>query len=312
MNVLVTGASGFIGSALVKRLTTEGFCVRALIHNTPPAELDCQVRYIVADVTDPQSLTTAVQDVDVVFHCAALVKDYGSTREILNVNYQGTRHLVEYCGTRLQRFIYLGHLHTTQTRRVGAYSRSKALAEDYLLQQHQRNHFPVVIIRPGNVYGPGQATWVLRPLRAIQHDRLLLIDHGKGIFLHTYIDNLIDALVTSMHAPSIIGETIDITDGDATVTWKQYLNSLAKVTGKPPLTKSLSKTTALLLGYGLQLSARLTHKEPLLTPMAVHLFTRQCSVSLEKAAALLGYHPSVEYEEAMERIRIWLKTHHYI
>jgi nucleoside-diphosphate-sugar epimerase len=311
MRCLVTGAAGFIGNALVQRLIDEGHSVRALIHQKTPESLDCQVRYIAADLTDPSSLPAATQDVDVVFHCAAIVKEYGSKRDFLKVNVDGTKNLAEACSPDLKRFVFLSHFHSDSGRKYGWYSYSKGLAEQYLSQHHHTTGFPVVVIRPGNVIGPGEAAWVIRPLRAIQHNRIAFIDKGSGIFLHTYIDNLLDALIATMHTPSCVGETIEITDGDNTTTWGEYLNAVAHIAGKQKITKKMSKSTALTLSYLMKVSS-LFGREPLLTPSVVHFFTNKRTVSLQKAEHILGYKPKIEYTEALKQIQTWLKTQRYV
>ena len=312
MNCLVTGASGFIGSALVNRLVQKGHHVRAILHTTPPKHRYDQVDYITADLTDPSSLSNIIQAGDIVFHCAALVKDFGLKKEIMNVNLKGTQHLVEACGKKIQRFIFLSHLHNVSTKSRGGYSYSKALTEHFLLQKHHEEQFPVSIIQPGNVYGPGATTWCLRPLKAIQQDRIALIDSGAGLFLHTYIDNLLDGLLSTLTASHIEGEVIEITDGDNTTTWKTYLNDLAALAGKPPITRNLTKTTASLISNYMMMRYYLFHRDPLLTPTAVRIFTNKQSISIEKATKLLGYTSSVDYAEGMKRMALWLKTEHYI
>lgn len=312
MNCLVTGASGFIGSALVKRLVQNGHRVRAVLHKTSPLNRENQVEYVVADLNDPGSLLKLADDIDIVFHCAALVKDFGSKKEIINVNFKGTKHLVEACRNKIRQFIFLSHLHSTSPKNIGAYSISKGLAEQYLLQEHQNNQFPVVIIRPGNVFGPGATTWCLRPLQAIQQDHIALIDHGTGLFLHTYIDNLLDSLLSTLTALYIKGEIIEITDGDNTTTWKTYLNDLAALAGKPPITRNITTTTASLISTYMMMRYYLFHKTPLLTPTAVHLFTNHRTVSIEKAHKLLGYSPAVDYIEGIKCMALWLKKEQYI
>jgi len=312
MHCLVTGASGFIGSALVTRLIQNGHRVRAVLHSTSPPSRENQAEYVFADLRNPPSLPSVISDIDVIFHCAALVQDYGSKKEIMNVNLKGTQHLVEVCKNKIHQFVFLSHLHSTSPTYIGAYSTSKGLAEQYLLQQHQDNQFPVVIIRPGSVFGPGAATWCLRPLQAIQQNRIALIDQGKGIFLHTYIENLLDGLLSVLQASPLAGEIIEITDGDNTTTWKTYLNDLAALAGKPPITRNLSKTTAAILSHLMMIRYHLLHQSPLLTPTAVHLFTSHRTVTLEKAHRLLGYSPMVDYATAMKQIAHWLKTDKYI
>lgn len=312
MNCVVTGASGFIGSLLVKRLIQNGHHVRAVLHVSAPPHRDNQVDYVTADLTDPTSLTDLIRKGDVVFHCAALVKDFGSKKEIMNVNLRGTQNLVKAGGTKIQRFIFLSHLHNVSTKKRGAYSHSKAFAEQYLLRKYHDEQFPVVIMRPGNVYGPGATTWCLRPLQAIQQDRIALIDQGDGRFLHTYIDNLLDALQSTLTAPCLEGEIIEITDGDNTTTWKTYLNDLAALAGKPPITRNITKTIGYIISQLMMIRYFLFHTDPLLTPTAVRIFTNKKKVSIEKATKLLGYTPTIDYAEGMKRTAFWLKTEQYI
>ena len=230
MKCLVTGAAGFIGNALTKRLVEEDHQVKAIIHTGKPKLSGDRVEYIIADITDASSLENIVCDCDVVFHCAALVKDFGPKNMFNKVNVEGTKNIVDIC-KNTKCFIYLGHIRYESDNQSGYYFRSKYRAEQYLLDKYKQENFPVVIIRPGNVYGPGATTWVLRSLHAIQKNRISLIENGSGIFHHTSIDNLIDALLAVMKKPKAIGESFDITDGDHFVTWGRYLNDLAEIAG---------------------------------------------------------------------------------
>lgn len=312
MNCVVTGASGFIGSHLVKRLIENGHHVRAVLHVSQPRQYDSRIDYVTADLTDPACVSDLVKKDDVVFHCAALVKDFGPKKEIMNINLWGTQNLVNACGSKIKRFIFLSHLHNLSTKKIGTYSHSKSLVEQYLLRKYHDEQFPMVIVRPGNVYGPGATTWCLRPLRAIQQDRIALIDQGSGLFLHTYIDNLLDALHSTLTAPCLEGEVIDVTDGDATTTWKTYLNDLAALAGKPPITRNMTKTTASIISKFMMIRYYLFHIDPLLTPTAVHIFTNKRKVTIEKATKLLAYTPAIGYAEGMRRTALWLKTNQYI
>jgi nucleoside-diphosphate-sugar epimerase len=313
MKCLVTGAAGFIGSSLVRRLVSEGHDVRGVIHHTQPTYFDKRVEYISGDITNPEFLKPVMDQVDVVFHCAAFVKDYGPKSVFNQINVEGTKNLIAASeASSVKKFIFLSHIKYGSGKNIGYYHETKAIAEQSLMEKYTHDHFPVVIIRPGNVYGPGATTWVLRPLQAIQKNRIALIDKGTGIFLHTYIENLLDALVVALQEPRAVGQIIDITDGDNTTTWGDYLNALAKMTGKPPIKKNMSKRTALVVGKLMMVGYTLFKIEPWVTPVAIEIFANQKTVSIEKAKALLGYEPMVDFTEGLKHVERWLKAERYI
>jgi len=313
MKCLVTGAAGFIGSSLVRRLVSEGYYVRGIIHHTQPTYFDKRVEYISGDITDSAFLESAMDQVDVVFHCAAVVKDYGPKDVFNRINVEGTKNLIVASETSLvKKFIFLSHIRYESGKHRGYYHETKAIAEQSLMEKYTHDQFPVIIIRPGNVYGPGATTWVLQPLQAIQKNRIALIDNGTGIFLHTYIENLLDALLITLHEPRAVGEIIDITDGDNSTTWGDYLNALAKMAGKPPIKKNMSKRTALIIGKLMMVGYTLFKIKPWVTPVAIEIFTNQNTVSIEKAKTLLRYEPMVDFTNGLEHIERWLKAKCYI
>lgn len=313
MKCLVTGAGGYIGDSLVRRLVSENHSVLGLIHKSIPKNPEKKIRYIKGDITDKNTLKNIVKDIDVIFHCAALIQDYGPQKKFYQINLEGTKNLVLACkSVNIKRFIFLGHIGYESFNYKNNYSETKIQAEQYLLNKYKMEKFPAIIIRPGNVYGPGATTWVLKPLKSIQKKRIALIDQGKGIFLHTYIDNLIDALVNTIQMPGIIGETIDVTDGDNSVTWGKYLNDLSTIFSGSPIKKNLSIKSALTIGKLMIILNRIFKIEPWITPTAVNIFTNKEKISINKAKKLLGYTPKVEYNEGIERVKRWLKSENYI
>ncbi len=313
MKCLVTGAAGFIGSSLIRRLVSEGYDVCGIIHHTQPTYFNKRVQYISGDITDIEFLKSVMDQIDIVFHCAALVKDFGRKNVFYQINIEGTKNLIKASEASLvKKFVFLSHIRYESGKNTGVYHETKAIAEQILMENYTKNKFPVVIIRPGNVYGPGPTTWVLRPLQAIQKNRITLIDKGSGIFLHTYIENLIDALVATLQEPRAIGEIIDITDGVNTTTWGDYLNALAKITGKPPIKKNMSKRTALVVAKLMMAGYTLFKIEPWVTPVAVEIFTNKNTVSIEKAKTLLCYEPKIDFTHGLEHVEQWLKAKGYV
>ena len=313
MKCLVTGASGFIGDALVKRLIKEGYAVIGLIHESKPKYPEKKAEYVRGDIADIESMKPFFKGVDFVFHCAAFVRDFGKEDEFIKVNLEGTKNLVKLSEEfKIKRFIFLSHIRYEKAKKYSYYSETKALAEEYLLEKYAQDGFPVVVIRPGNVYGPGSTLWVLRVLNSIREKRITLVDNGEGIFLHTYIDNLSDAILNAIKEPKALGKTIDITDGDNSITWRRYFSDLAKIAGEPEIKRNLSKRTAFTISKLMMFLNKVVKIKPWVTPMAVQILTNQHKVSIDEAKEILAYNPKVNYQEGMKQIEKWLKNESYI
>lgn len=309
MKILVTGSAGYIGSKLTQRLVKNGHLVVGLIHKINPTFKHKNVKYVEGDITDIESIKDAFSGIDIVFHCAAKVKDYGSKKLFFKINYEGTKNIVRLSkNIGVKKFIFLSHINYESEKYRSNYSKTKELAEKYLIDEYKNNKFPSIIIRPGNVYGPGATIWVNRVLKSIEKNQISLIDKGTGIFHHTYIDNLLDALIAAMNNQDAIGKTIDITDGDNKTTWLEYINSLAGFIGKKPIKKNMSKKTALLISRFMILLYNIFRIEPLVTPMAVFVFSNKKKISIDNARKILSYKPKVDFKEGLERIKKSIKS----
>ena len=122
MKCLVTGATGFIGSALTKKLARDGYEVNGLVHQALPKCLIKNVEYIKGDITNKESIKSVLESVDVVFHCAAFVKDFGRKKKFFEINYEGTKNLVTLCkGHDISRFIFLSHMDYEYGKNAGYY-----------------------------------------------------------------------------------------------------------------------------------------------------------------------------------------------
>ena len=312
MNCLVTGASGFIGNALVHRLINENHTVIGLIHKHRPPDQHPKAIYISDDIVHPgEPLKKACRTADVIFHLAAYVKDYGPKKLFYNINVEGTKNLVRLCNQSINRFVFLSHIPYEKVTLSNYYNKTKAIAESFLHEKHKETGFPEVVIRPGNVYGPGATTWVMRPLQSIKKNRIALINHGLGIFLHTYIDNLLDALIAAAQNKNVVGKSINITDGDYSVSWGQYLNDLAAMINEGPIKQNLSKSTALAIAKLMIFFHKVFGITPRITPQAVETFTNTKTVSIKEAEDLLDYSPKISYDEGIKRVKAWIEQNDF-
>jgi nucleoside-diphosphate-sugar epimerase len=317
----VTGGTGFIGSYLVKRLIKEGHTVRILARDMKKAKslLNNEVDIIHGNVNDKAALASGTKGADFVFHLAARVGDYGPKADFYRTNVDGTRAIVDASESAgVSRFIYSSSNAVIGTKREkittestpysntgGPYGITKGLAEKIIIARYKESGFPFVILRPSVVYGPGDQNFIIRPFELIKKGKLPLINKGRGSCWHTYVENLVDAMILSL-ADGLAGEIFIITDG-STTTWEEYFNKLAEVAGYPEIKRNIPKSVAMPLAwvmYGLYKIARF---KPMLTPLNVGIVTSDAGISIEKARKILKFTPKVDLDEGMRRVGVWLR-----
>lgn len=306
MKCLVTGANGFIGSKLVYRLHREGYDVTGLIHNNIDSKYS-YIKYVKGDITSLDSLYSIWENYDIVFHCAAFVKDFGRKKNFYEVNVRGVKNLVKLCKEHgIERFIHLGHIPYGKLLPLDYYSETKEIAERFLIREYNSNKFPVAIIRPGNVYGPGGSPWVDKITEKLVNKQIWLIDKGRGIFHYTYIDNLIDALILASRNDKATGEVFDITDGENNITWREYLYLLSDILKCHPPIHDISRNTAIIVSYVSMFLYLLSGIPPIVTPFIVQVLSNRKIISIDKAKDILGYNPKIDFQQGMENTRRWL------
>jgi len=245
--VLVTGASGFLGSRTVEILSERGFSVRALVRNTsrignlkrPGVEI------FFGDVSDISTLKPAFEGIDFVVHTAA---DTSGTREgAQRVTIGGTRKIFDLCTKfPVQKLIYIsscsvygltdcrdgqiidenGPLERYPERR-GIYSWSKIEAEKLVRDYMNKGRVPVVCLRPGTIYGPGGKCFT--PMMGFSFGNTLFVVIGpRNLVLPlVYIDNLIDAIVLAIQKDESVGNIYNVIDM-GNPTKQLYVASLVK------------------------------------------------------------------------------------
>ena len=324
--VLITGATGFIGSSLARRLSESGRRVRCLVR--PAADTSVlaglPVELATGTLEDAGSLHGAAAGCERIVHCAALVSDWATVQEIRRVNVTGTRNvLAAVARAGVGRFV---HISTTdvyghpgggpldERRAPGGfanwYAQTKLEAERVLHLAPRGTE--TVILRPATVYGPGSRELVGEIARAIEAGHMMLVDRGRAVAGLCYIENLLDAIELALAAEHAPGETFNLTDG-LPVTWARFARDLAEGLEAPPARLSLpypvAAAVALALEQGYRLARRTTGIElrALLSRQAVQVLGRDQSFSAAKAEAVLGWRPRVGYEEGMRATLAWLE-----
>lgn len=323
--VLVSGASGYIGSRLAARLVQEGARVRGLIRNPSRGEAlaAAGVEVVQGDVTDPASLAAAMAGCTLVYHAAAWVGERGSREAIWAVNVEGTRQVAQAAQVAgVRRFVHLSSCAVYGSpqnifdidesypirARGNLYADSKVAAEE-VVWEAGRAGLPVVVARPSQVYGLGSPQFTLRPLAAIQAGKLRLIDGGKHLCKPVYIDNLVDGLLLCATHEAAPGEAWNLSDG-AAVPWRDFFGAYAAMAGVK--LKSTPYALAYLAGLGNEVMAALQGRKPELSRATVQALRSRNSYGNQKARARLGWVPAVDLGEGMRRTEVWLRENGYL
>jgi nucleoside-diphosphate-sugar epimerase len=327
LTTLVTGASGFIGGRLAERLAAEeGAHVRAMVRNPEKASRlrKLQLKTVKADLLDIPSLREAVKGCDLVFHCAALVRETGDRDQFHRTNIEGTQNILKASiEAGVKKFIHFSSVavygldppdgtdETIPYQICGnLYCDTKIGAEKAVWAAHREAKLPVVVIRPANVYGPHSNPWTIRPMKMINSGQMILINRGTGICNCVYIDNLIDATMAATKHDQAVGQAYVISDGIG-VTWKKFFGYYAQMAGKPKI-RSVSEGVGRTIALGMEIMAKFAGKPPKLTREAVRFLTRQACFSIEKARRELGYQPKISLEQGMKLTVQWLREAGYL
>ncbi|HTA36510.1 MAG TPA: aminotransferase class III-fold pyridoxal phosphate-dependent enzyme [Solirubrobacteraceae bacterium] len=325
---LVTGASGFIGASLARRLVRDGHPVRCLVRaSSDTSRLDgLDVELAVGDLTSAESLARAVDGCDYVFHCGALVSDWATTAEITATNVDGTRSLLGACAdASVRRLIHFSTTDVygypggsavdethTPARFSNWYAQTKLDAEREVLRVQRERALDAVILRPATVYGPGSTDVVGEIARAIRGRNMLLVDRGRAIAGLCYVENLLDAAVLAFEHEAAAGETFNVSDG-LDVTWKQFTDDLAERLGYAKVRWSVPHRLASGVGFSMEHGYRLLRRTtglsapPLLSRQAVDVLANDQDFSNRKARDVLGWQPRVDYAAGLEATVAWLQ-----
>ncbi len=317
---LVTGATGFIGTRLCKALKETGWKIRALaLPGEDTSHIADDISEVVpGDITDPGTLEGIGNEIDVVFHLAARVLDYGSKKQFYLPIVHGTENMLTACAHHAARFVFVSsiaacglgrHLkgidETAPVQKSGIpYNDAKAEAE--LIVRSYQNKFKngCTIVRPANVIGPRSA-WVDEMERQFLRSMVPLIDKGRYSASLVYVDNLVDGITRAATSERASGQVYHFRD-DWNVSWKRYLTDLSAMIGKKPA-GSLPYPVAWTLASIIERIFTPLGLRPPITRLAITTMGRDNDVDNSKAKQELGWRTRVSYPEAMDAIQKWVK-----
>ena len=329
MNILVTGATGFLGHALAEELHKQGHNVVATGRNIQKGQIleSKGITFAQGDLSDAQRMEELCHGKDWVFHSGALSSVWGSREDFWRCNVQGTRNVVQ--GSLRQNVQRLIHISSPSIyfqfankenireddplppKFINTYTASKYAAEEEVMLGVKEG-LESIILRPRAIYGPGDTSIFPRILRSLESGRLPIIGNGKNKTDLSYVDNVVHACICAAQA-SIphSGRAYNITDGNPIELWPL----LHHIADELQLPKPKRKRSARILRWaarGMEVvhRAAMPDKEPLLTEYGVGLLSCTCTLNIERAKQELGYTPSVTTQEGIERFLDWWKKEH--
>ncbi len=299
--VLVTGAQGFIGHAVVAALRAHGWQVRG-------------IDLADGDISRPGPWQQAFDGVDVVVHTAALVGMPAPPQpdRFWQVNTLGTRNVVETArAAGVRRVVVLSSVvtfgwhfpdgvdETYPVRATGTpYVDTKIAAEHVALAAHARGEVEVVVVRPADVVGPG-SIWVTQASALLRVRRFAV--PTTGVFSPVHVDDVVRGLLAAAETPAAAGQVITLSGGVGVLA-ADFFDRVAAVQGR---TVPRVPTAALLAAAAVQgRAAGAVGRRVQLSPDAVrYVGLRRGTYAIDRAARLLGWSPQVSLEEGMQRLQ---------
>ncbi len=320
---VITGATGHIGYALLKKLADCGENVRILIRKDSDIFDGIECEKVFGDVTDIESLEKAFEGADIVYHLAGLIDiNVGNDDAVWKVNYGGTKNVVEACRKcGVRRLVYASSVdayipekNNKVMREVeafvpdmldGTYAKTKATATNYVLRAQRAGEIDAVVVYPGACIGPYdfKVSNVGEMVRTV-------IKHGYPVSLKFGAYNFVDIrdVADGMYAAAkkgrsgegyiLCGEQISVDD---------FICTLCKVCGK--------RIPKIKMGYGIvsvaaplcEVYYKISKATPLFTRYSVRKLVSNCNFSIEKAKKELGYSP-MSVEKSLTDMVEWIKN----
>jgi len=313
---VVTGATGFLGAVLCRKLVEDGRRVRAIYRN--PQKLaainELDVEAVQADVTDPKAVRAAFEGVDIVYHVAALFREQGVPDSAFrDTNIEGTRNVLTAAEKEgVARIVHCStvgvHSHIpsppadeNEPYRPGdIYQETKCEGEKLALQWFRDGRLDGCVIRPAMIWGPGDNR-TLKLFRGIARRRMPVIGTGK-IQLHwVLVDDVARGLILAGDSKRSTGQAYIIA-GEAPVNIEDLFALIAKCVGSKPIGFKIPAWPVQMIGEVVERICRPLGIEPPIYRRRVDFFTKTRAFDWSKAHDELGYQPGQSLDEEVRLI----------
>lgn len=315
--VFVTGATGFLGGALTRRLAGDGAKVRGLARDPDrfPPDTD-GIEIVQGDITDGRRMRDVIQECEIVFHTAAVAS--GPLEMQHQVNVEGTYNvLCAAAETGVERVVHVSSAGVYGFRQRdelteatplepghAAYGVTKAEAEDVVQTIAREHKLDYSILRPGMIYGPGSQVWTATMFRIARRNPTVFIGDGSGSIQAIHVDDVVDLMTVLAIHPAAAGETFNCTP-EPPPTWREFLGTYAALVGHnrwlgiPPAPIRLAARVVAAF------APRDTRLKDL--PLVIEFLTSYRRYRMDKARNLLGWQPKIGLREGIQRCIPYLR-----
>ena len=312
--VLITGANGFIGNRLLQHYKSQGIAVIGVDLTGNQEDI------FQGDIGQPESISHLLADCEVVIHTAALVSNAIADADMWRVNVLATHNLVEAAKKHnVKRFVQISSIvayGNTATGELdenhpvhadgGSYVLTKLASEHAVLAATANSAMELVIIRPGDVYGPGSRPWVVLPLEAINKGQFMLPAKGEGFFRPIYIDDLIRGIALATTSQQAAGEIINLSCEGYITTAQFFSYHYRWLNKRGPL--KVPTSLALFAAATASKIAGVTGGVNEASTATVRQLSTNSWFSIAKAERLLGWKPEVSLNTGMQASQEWAKS----
>jgi len=327
MKILVTGGTGFTGTALVRRLLSDGHSVVVLDYKEGLSASELKRRgaeVILGSVTSRDVVARAMRGVDVVHHLAAAFRELNvPEKHYYEVNVEGTRNVLTAAARAgVQKVVYCstcgvhGNIddppadENAPIQPADYYQQTKYEAEPFVREWNRRG-LRTTILRPAAIYGPGDPERFFMIFKRVARGVFPMFGDGKTLYHPLYVDNLVDAFVAAMRPDVGNGEAYLIAD-EHYIEIEELVKAVAAALG---VTVSIPHYPVLPLvaaGHVFEQLCKPFGITPPIFPRRVDWYRQNRAFDIRKAKRDLGYRPLVSLTEGLARTAAWYRAEGYL
>ncbi len=320
-NILVTGGGGFLGKAILKKLSKKKLSLTSFSRKFYPDLEKMDVIQIQGDIADKKALVKAFRNIDAVFHVAAKPGIWGAFEDFFRINVTGTQNVIAAgLENNIKQLIYTSSPSVIfdeydmenvdesvpyPNNYLAPYPETKAMAEKLVIKAVKKG-LNTIIIRPHLIWGPEDNHLLPRIIN--KADKLKRVGRIDDLVDTIYVDNAADAHILAsqklLENPSLSGNVYFVSQDEPISKWKM-IDAFLDVAGLPPIKGHVSAKSAYIAGSFFEFVYTLLKikKEPPMTRFVAKELATSHWFDISKAKKELGYYPKVSTKEGIQRLK---------